>query len=152
MAVDTNRDELHLLVDALPDERLAEAKAALALLTIPEDDEPVTEEERASLDATHEAHLRGELVPHDVAMRQLGLRVDGSPGIDGLSPILGRSEIATSDSLGESCPPSSATQRVTSGTSESSLGVQTSTDSASETGASSFAWRTAVVSWQSPAC
>ena len=49
------------------------AKAALALLTIPEDDEPVTEEERASLAATHEAHLRGELVPHDVAMRQLGL-------------------------------------------------------------------------------
>jgi hypothetical protein len=73
MAVETNRAELHVLVDALPDDRLAEAKAALALLTIPEDDEPVTDEERASLRATHEAYRRDELIPHDVAMRKLGL-------------------------------------------------------------------------------
>jgi hypothetical protein len=73
MAIDTDRTELHVLVDAIPDERLAEAKAAIELLVIPGDDEPVTDEERASLDATHEAYLRGELVPHDVAMRELGL-------------------------------------------------------------------------------
>jgi hypothetical protein len=73
MAIDTDREALHVLVDALPQERLAEARAALKLLAIPEDDEPVTEEERASLDETHEEYLRDELVPHDVAMRRLGL-------------------------------------------------------------------------------
>jgi hypothetical protein len=72
MAIDTEREALHTLVDALPKERLAEALAAIRLLSIPEDDEPITDEERASLDATHEAYLRGELVPHDVAMRELG--------------------------------------------------------------------------------
>ena len=73
MAVDTDREALHTLVDAIPDERLKEAIATIRLLTIPEDDEPVTDEERESLAATHEAYLRGELVPHDVAMRELGL-------------------------------------------------------------------------------
>lgn len=73
MAIDTDRAEFHTLVDAIPDERLKEALAAVRLLTIPEDDEPVTDEERESLAATHEAYLRGELIPHDVAMRELGL-------------------------------------------------------------------------------
>ena len=73
MAIETDRAALHALVDAIPDERLAEAKATIRLLTIPEDDEPVTDEERESLAATHEAYLRGELIPHEVAMRELGL-------------------------------------------------------------------------------
>jgi hypothetical protein len=73
MAIDTEREALHALVDAIPDARLAEALATVRLLTIPEDDEPVTDEERDSLAATHEAYLRGELIPHDVAMRELGL-------------------------------------------------------------------------------
>jgi len=73
MAIETDRAELHTLVDAIPSERLKEALAAVRLLTIPEDDEPVTDEERESLAATHEAYRRGELVPHDVAMRELGL-------------------------------------------------------------------------------
>jgi len=73
MAIDADRDTLHALVDSLPQERLAEAKAALSQLNVPDDDEPITDEERDSLDATHEAHLRGELIPHEVAMRELGL-------------------------------------------------------------------------------
>ena len=73
MAIRADRAELHALVDALPDERLKEAIAAVRPLTIPEDDEPITDEERESLAATHEAYLRGELIPHDVAMRELGL-------------------------------------------------------------------------------
>ena len=73
MAIDTDRAMLHALVDAIPDERLKEAIATVRLLTIPEDDEPVTDEERDSLAATHDAYLRGKLIPHDVAMRELGL-------------------------------------------------------------------------------
>jgi hypothetical protein len=73
MATDTDRATLHALVDAVPDERLKQAMAAVRLLTIPEDDEPVTDEERESLDATHEAHLRGELIQHEVVMREPGL-------------------------------------------------------------------------------
>jgi hypothetical protein len=48
------RDELHTILDAIPEERLAEAREALAaladpvwlaLITAPEDDEPLTEED-----------------------------------------------------------------------------------------------------------
>jgi hypothetical protein len=73
MAIDTDRAELHTLVDAIPDARLKEAIAAVRLLTIPEDDEPVTEEDLEAIRRGREAYLRGELIPHDVAMRELGL-------------------------------------------------------------------------------
>ena len=73
MALDTDRAALHALVDAVPDERLKQAIAAVRLLTIPDDDEPLTDEERESLAATHEAYLRGELIPHEVVLRELGL-------------------------------------------------------------------------------
>jgi hypothetical protein len=78
----TTRERLHELLDEIPDDQLEEAEAALAAVVEPPyrpldqapiDDEPVTEEERASLAATHEAYLRGELVPHDEAMRSIGL-------------------------------------------------------------------------------
>jgi hypothetical protein len=38
----TTREHLRKLLDALPDDRLDEARAALTLLNMPEDDEPVT--------------------------------------------------------------------------------------------------------------
>ncbi len=78
----TTRERLRELLDALPDDRLDEAEAAIAALTtppfrpltdIPEDDEPVTDEDREALAAAHEAYVRGELIPHDVAMREIGL-------------------------------------------------------------------------------
>jgi hypothetical protein len=73
MAIDTDRAELHALVDAIPEDRLKEAIAAVRLLTIPEDDEPVTEEDREALRRGREAYARGELIPHEAVMRELGL-------------------------------------------------------------------------------
>ena len=69
----TTRERLREILDALPEDRLDEAEAALRTLAIPEDDEPVTHEDREALDAAHEAYLRGDLIPHDVAMREIGL-------------------------------------------------------------------------------
>ena len=59
MAIDTDREALHALVDAVPRERLAEAKAAmqaladpvlLALLTAPPEDEELAPDELAALE------------------------------------------------------------------------------------------------------
>jgi hypothetical protein len=81
MTMATTRERLHELLDEIPDDQLDEAEAALIAMTappyrpldqVPEDDEPLTDEERASLAETHEAYLRGELIPHDEAMRSVG--------------------------------------------------------------------------------
>ena len=66
------RDRLRELVDTLPEDRLDEAGAALAILNVPDDDEPTTDEDRADLTHTHQAYLRGELIPHDTIKRTLG--------------------------------------------------------------------------------
>jgi len=111
MAIDTDREALRALVDAVPQERLVEAKAAiqaladpvlLALLTAPPEDEELSAEELAALDLAEaeravgtetyvtanepvteedleasrwgrEAYRRGELIPHETVMRDLGL-------------------------------------------------------------------------------
>lgn len=67
------RTRLHELLDALPEDRLDEAGAALAILNVPDDDEPITDKDRADLAHTHQAYLRGELIPHDAVKRSLGL-------------------------------------------------------------------------------
>ena len=78
----TTRERLRELLDALPDDRLDEAEAAIAALAVPpfrplseapEDDEPVTDEDLEAIREGHEEYLRGELIPHDVAMREIGL-------------------------------------------------------------------------------
>jgi hypothetical protein len=68
------RDQLHALIDQVPDERLEEALLTVQPLTYPLDDEPLTEEERASIAEARISHLRGESVPHEEAMRRAGLR------------------------------------------------------------------------------
>jgi hypothetical protein len=82
MAIDTEREAVRALVDAVPDSLLAEARAALELLVhspapgfpdVPEDDEPITPEDLEAIREGHEEYLRGELIPHDVAMREIGL-------------------------------------------------------------------------------
>ncbi len=66
------RDDLHTLLDAIPEDRLADVRTALtqladpvllALLTAPEDDEPVTEEDLAALAEARAARERGETIP-----------------------------------------------------------------------------------------
>jgi len=77
----TTRERLHALLDELPDERLDEAEAAIAelaapfrpLAEAPEDDEPLTDEDLAAIERGREAYRRGETIPHDVAMREIGL-------------------------------------------------------------------------------
>ena len=68
------RDQLHALVDQVPEERLVEALATIQPLTYPLDDEPLTEEELASITEARIGHLRGESIPHEEAMRRAGLR------------------------------------------------------------------------------
>jgi hypothetical protein len=66
------RDELHTILDAIPEARLAAAREALAaladpvlvaLLNAPTDDEPLEEEEREALVEMHADRARGDLVP-----------------------------------------------------------------------------------------
>ena len=68
----TTRERLHALLDELPDERLEEAGAALALLKVPDDDEPTTPEDLAAIARGREAYRRGETIPDDVVARELG--------------------------------------------------------------------------------
>ena len=68
----TTRDELRKMLDDLPDDRLEEARLALALLNIP-DDEPTTAEDVEALVQGREEYRRGETIPGDVVRRELGL-------------------------------------------------------------------------------
>jgi hypothetical protein len=67
------RKQLHEMIDALPADQFDAAAHALWALSIPEDDEPVTDADREAIRLGREEYLRGETVPHDVAMRRLGL-------------------------------------------------------------------------------
>ena len=78
----TTRERLRQLLDALPDDRLDEAEAAIAALgapplrplsEAPEDDEPLTDEDLEAIREGREAYARGETIPHDIAMREIGL-------------------------------------------------------------------------------
>ena len=76
------RADLHELLDSLPDERLDEARRRLAelvddpvlraLMLAPVDDEPLTDEERASIDEAKAAYHRGEWISDDELARRLG--------------------------------------------------------------------------------
>ena len=84
MAIETDRAALHALVDAVPDEWLAEAKAAmralvdpvlLALLMAPPEDEELSTDERAELERAEAERAAGtiEYVSHE----DLARRIDG---------------------------------------------------------------------------
>jgi hypothetical protein len=68
------RDDLHTILDSIPEDRLDAAREALAaladpvllaLLSAPEDDEPLTEEDLQAIAEGHAEMERGELVPLD---------------------------------------------------------------------------------------
>lgn len=78
------RRHAHEIIDHIPESQLSTAvgllekildPVSLALLNAPLDDEPVTDEERAELAEAHEWLERngGKGIPHDEAMRRLGL-------------------------------------------------------------------------------
>jgi hypothetical protein len=65
------RDELHTILDSIPEDRLSAAREALAaladpvllaLLSAPEDDEPLTDEDLEALAEARAERERGELV------------------------------------------------------------------------------------------
>lgn len=61
------------MLDNLPEDRLDEAQAALTLLSVPEHDEPLTDEERESIREERAAHARGEYATSDELKHRLGL-------------------------------------------------------------------------------
>lgn len=78
----TTRERLHELLDELPEDRLDDAETAIAALAAPpfrtlaeapEDDEPLTDEDLVAIAEGREEYARGETIPHDVAMREIGL-------------------------------------------------------------------------------
>jgi hypothetical protein len=78
------KDDLHRLIDTLPDEDLDRAGQLLAALVdddpvgialalAPLDDEPETDEERAAVAEAEAAIARGEVLTHEQLKRELGL-------------------------------------------------------------------------------
>lgn len=80
------REDLHDLVDALPESEVPTARRFLRFLrevgsdpvrhaaeTAPIDDEPMTEEDAAAIRAAREEARRGEVVDLDSFRRELGL-------------------------------------------------------------------------------
>ena len=83
----TVKEEVHRLVDELPEDDLFTARRLLRGLTLtrdqqeqdtlvgflercPEDDEPTTEEDLAAVERGRDAALRGELVTHDAVIQR----------------------------------------------------------------------------------
>jgi hypothetical protein len=78
------KDELHRLVEALPDRGLNTAARVLAALVAddpvgltlalaPIDDEPETDEERAAVAEAEAASARGDVISHADVRREFGL-------------------------------------------------------------------------------
>jgi hypothetical protein len=79
----TEKQQLHELIDRLPEEQLRSARQYLSflcadpvlisMLNAPPDDEPYTEEQQFR-DAEAEASIaRGEGIPHEEILREFGL-------------------------------------------------------------------------------
>lgn len=76
------RSDLHSILDAIPEDRLSDARAALealadpvllAFLTAPEDDEPLTPEDVAAIEEGKADIARGDVISYaDVERRLLG--------------------------------------------------------------------------------
>lgn len=79
-----SRDELHQLIDCIPDDELPAAKRFLQFLALkpayrtalsaPPDDECVTERDAAAIAQGREEVRGGKSVPHDDILREFGLR------------------------------------------------------------------------------
>jgi hypothetical protein len=76
------RQHAHELIDHLPETQLSTAvgllekildPATLALLNAPIDDEPLDEQDRAAIAEGDEWFKHNEGIPHEEAMRRLGL-------------------------------------------------------------------------------
>jgi hypothetical protein len=99
-----DRQELHALVDHIPEPDVASARnylrslvgpVELALLNAPADDEAMSQHEREAWEADERRKQRGEEpIPHEEVLRELGiteanLRGYDSPGVNRLRRIFG---------------------------------------------------------------
>jgi hypothetical protein len=74
------RQQLHELLDDVPDDRLADVEAAIVdaaapyrpIEEAPEDDEPVTAEDLQAIREGREAYARGEYITDDELKRRMG--------------------------------------------------------------------------------
>ncbi len=75
------RDQMHQFIDLLPDAKLTEVSRLLekvadpvlwALVTAPEDDEPLDDEDRAALDEARAQVANRELIDDEDLWRELG--------------------------------------------------------------------------------
>jgi hypothetical protein len=83
MQSNLNRDELHLLLDHIPDSEVAMARkilraladpVELALLNAPEDDEPLSAHEQAAWDADQRRRQAGARpITHEELLSDLGI-------------------------------------------------------------------------------
>jgi hypothetical protein len=74
MTMPTTREQLHEMVDALPDEQFDAARHALWELSIPEDDEPVTPEDLEAIRLGREEYAQGKTISNAEMKQRLGLR------------------------------------------------------------------------------
>ena len=74
------REQLHELLDDVPDDRLADVAAAIVdaaaphrpIGEAPEDDEPVTVQDLEAIREGREAYARGEYIADDELKRRMG--------------------------------------------------------------------------------
>lgn len=75
MAAQETRDqiveELHRIIDRLPEDELKTIRMMVALATAPGDDEPTTPEEDSASDEAWQEYLRGDAISAEEAKRRL---------------------------------------------------------------------------------
>ena len=81
----SERQQAHLLLDVLPEEKVSAARSFLetmldplsrALANAPYDDEPVSEEEAREITASRASLARGEGIPHEDVLAEFGLSLE----------------------------------------------------------------------------
>ena len=81
-SLQSEREQAHLLLDVLPDEKVAAVRGLLdvmveplsrSLATAPVEDEDLKPETVAALDRARSSLARGEGVPHEDVLREFGL-------------------------------------------------------------------------------
>ena len=80
---DANRNELHALLDRIPEQEIESAREYLRslvdpveamLLSAPDDDEPLSAHEQAALEEAERRQLRGDhVISHDEILGEFGM-------------------------------------------------------------------------------
>lgn len=80
--LNSERQQAHFLLDALPDEKVSAVRGLLEVMVeplsrslskVPVEEEELTPETAAALDRARASLARGEGIPHDEILREFGL-------------------------------------------------------------------------------